>query len=429
MSKRQVNISENEGKVVAIVQDSAPITYKEIHTKYREVEKKDVSFSYIANIINHMTDEGIFVTTHGEKNMKTVQLADGVSVTEGKTFIPAPLTLSPEDRLKQVLNLYNVKGDIQQKIISILALNPSLDSAQALFGVLTNQRVEPSTARLIVETYYGAQQYAAAVAAGANRFGVGFGPAGFGIPYGYQQQLQPQPMYYQQTPAGLVPVFIASAGQPPPPQPPQRENPIVINTGQTRTVKRPMLDKDGKLKKDPATGDILEETVEEPVVLATGGGSSDATTLLLKYLLEGGGSGGGKVKDLEKEVNALKEKAMSDKIDQLDKRVQENIDGVIASVNKNNKDLVKELADRLDRMDTDRKHQADLEAIRGTAGERPIVSITKEVRKGIQEAAAEIRLGVQGLYGRGQLGTTSQMTPQQMEDEARRIRAQVTGSQ
>ena len=231
---------------------------------------------------------------------------------------------------------------------------------------------------------------------------------------------QQQPVMYQQTPQGLVPIIVAPPAAAPPQQPQQ---PIVIKTGETRKIRRPILDKNDKPKKDPETGEILYQEEEEPIVLTTGGGSDSTTAMILKMVLEDRlGGGGGKWKEKAEE---LEKKAVDDKIEAVAKRSDENIQGLIASVNKNQTDLVKMFSDELKDMRKDAQHAAELQAVRGESGERPIVSIIKETNKTLRDLPSTISQAVTQIYRPGMPlsgQTQPQMTPEQMIEEARKIR-------
>ena len=444
-TKLEEKLGENELIIVTILQANPNISVTDLKKKLEE-QGKQIDLQYTSKLTRDMIDKGILTHSPGVGAQKLLSLAEGVDINEGSAWLPVPLVTGPEQRFEQVLNLFNIKGDIQRKVLTLLKLNPSNNNPYALHGILVSLRIDPSIAKLAVDTYFGSQQYSAMNAPQPywpnpqQQFGYGqFQPQISMMGQGY-------PIVAGMTPQGQ-PIIVYPQHQPqhqPQQQGQQQGQPVIIKTGETRRVKRPLRDDKGKLQKDD-NDNILYEEIEEPITLVSSGSDSALSSIVTMLIQDRVGGSGGKESDrekqLEKELTEVKDKSVNEKIEQVRKESGEKLEGLISAVNKNQTELVKVLSDNMEKMqhgwedrfkayETETRHQKELADVRGgaAAGEKPIVSLTREIGKVGQNITSEIRTTLTTLYRPGMPQLPQQMSPEQMAEEARKLRDRVAQS-
>lgn len=447
-TKVEKQLTENEMIIVKTLYNNTQLSLTELKDKLA-ADGKDMELGYVSRVTNKLIDDGI-LEYKIEGNKKMLSVTQGIDLSETGIMVPSSMTASsPEDRLAQTLDLFNIRGDTKRKVTMLMATNPTWHNPYNLHGLLLSLKVDPSTARLISEHYFGAENYLKS----QSQFG-SYG--GYGGAYNTQQPLmlnqygQPimpnigQPQMVGMSPTGQ-PIIIMPQTQQQPVQQTQQQ-PVIIKTGETRRVKRPVKDDKGQLVKD--NGQIVYEEIEEPITLVAGSGGDNVLSSIITTLIadrKGEGKESDEVKILKERLELEKEKNITTQIEQIRKESSENIQGLIGSVNKNQQELAKTFFDSVEKMQhswedrfntasTEAKHLRELEAIRSqsTAGERPIVSILKEVNKTIKDVPNEVRQTVTTLYrpqGIGSQSQGSQLTPEQMAAEARRIRDKMTSTQ
>jgi len=432
-------LNEIELAIVNVIMNNQPISVTDVRKKLAE-SGKEITLQYVSTLTNRLIDDGVLTYTPGEGPTKLLSLADGVIIEGSTAYIPAPVAMSPEDRLSQVLDLFNVKGDIKRKVLNILALNPAAHNPHSLFSILINLRIEPSTARNIVDTYFGAQQYAML----QQQFSLSSPP--YLTPYTPPLVLpnppvaQPivigsqNPSVVGYTPAGQ-PIIVM---QPQPQQPPPQPQIQVIKTGETRKIRRVRRDEKGEVVKLPDGSPEYEE-IEEPVTYTVGGGEATLMSIfapILSKAIEGRFEKSEAEKEAERlreELQKEREKRLEDKIAEVEKKTTENIQGLISTFQKGIQDVAKSVSDTLEKLQhswEDRwrefEHRQELERVRAesAAGERPIVSIIKTVDRTLRELPQNVASAIQMVY-RPTPAVIQPMSPEQMVADAKRLREQL----
>jgi hypothetical protein len=434
-------LNETEVAILNIIQQHQPISVTDVRKKLAE-SGKEVTLQYVSTLTSRLIDDGVLTYTTGEAGAKLLSIADGVIIEGATAYVPAPVAMTPEDRLSQVLDLFNVKGDIKRKVLNILALNPAAHNPHSLFSILYNLRVEPSTARNIVETYFGAQQYAMMQQQFAfNQPFIQPYPMNpvFPQPIATQPVIigqQPHPVVAGYTPSGQPIIIMQPPPQPQPQQPPQIQ---VIKTGETRRIRRVRRNEKGEIVKLP-DGTPEYEEIEEPVTLTVGGGES-ALTSVLAPILEKVILGKGEKSEAEKEAEQLreklqeeKEKRLEEKIAEIEKKNMENIQSLLNTFQKGMQDVANSFKDSLEKLQhswEDRfreyEHKLEIERIKAesSAGERPLVSIVKTVDRTLRELPQNIAAAVQTIYRPAAVPAIPQMTPEQMAADAKKLKEQL----
>lgn len=406
-------------------------------------------------VLNSLTRKGVIASeTHEGKNVYSVE--DGVEIAGKVARVPTEaFSRSLTDYLRDAINMIGIKGRQQNIIVKFFNDNPSYHNPNSLLQMLISFRVDAMKAKTVVDYTFGAY-------AGMQQqlFGVmnqpvlsqpqpmaGYGYSGYGQPYGQSQQQPPagmQPTGFTLTPQGWQPTYSINIQQPSA-QPQQQGQPQVqvIKTGEMRKVRRPIMSKDGKPMTDDE-GNVLFEESEEPIVF-TGGGGDTVTTMVLKSLLdERTRAPVGRTdqeKELErkleeerKEKDKLRDESLKKDIEQARKESGEKLDGLVSTINKTNTDLVKAMTDSMEKMQhnwedrfkdvtTSMRHERELAEARGVAGERPVVSIVKEVRKAGEDVRQSVESIAQRLYP-GQPPQIGQVPTSKMEEDARKLREQ-----
>ncbi|HVB12310.1 MAG TPA: hypothetical protein VNE86_04195 [Nitrososphaerales archaeon] len=133
---------------------------------------------------------------------------------------------------------------------------------------------------------------------------------------------------------------------------------------------------------------------------------------------------------LEKE----RRESFENRLAAIQKENSENVQGLFASIQSNNEKQNKVFTDSLKLMQMENQHQRELEAMKtqlvsaSNAGERPIISIGKELNRTIRELPTTITTAFKQIYPSG-IPQVPTMTQEQMLESAKRLQQQQLAQQ
>ena len=261
-----MELTENQKKVLDFLKGTkANIT--EI------AEGTGIAQPHVSKIVGQLKDMEV-LETETVGNQKIVNITEGVTVTDEEAIVPAGELPFYDKCLKAFQRFFRTKKerkniDVLMEMIKQSRYNQTPQGIDRLLG---DYGIDASRSRLILQYIFGSEleQQQPAYAP----YTPGARPRSF-----VQPGQQTQPVSIQPGGAAFIPptlpgggAYIISLGreggqqQPPVYGPGER---IIRREVSMRTRRRPILDDSGKPMKDPDTGEILYELVEEPVVLGT----------------------------------------------------------------------------------------------------------------------------------------------------------------
>lgn len=349
MTLMVVQLTDTEKKILLAVNEKGQTNETDL------AKAVGVDVTELSRMIGVLRDDkgAIVQTKSGQERI--ISLSDSVAVEGNDIYVSEGMPFPLGQKLQGILSDV-VTGKMKKlipRIVDAFRAQQSYQTPNGLRLLLTTWGIEPLTQNAIVDAMFPGQ---------GGALGQGGPTYGGGIPF---QQGQGFPYQMLYGPNGQ-PIIIMNpggqqyAGQPiivagqPPQQPGQT---IVVDSGQKRQIKRPMLDDKGAIKKD-SNNEPLYEVVEEPITMQVPQGSSGGSSLkeaaeVLKSLAETGKAvgaipnqqAGGKTeheKELEARLEAM-EKQNKETLEALRKANDEMRDKMFA---KQIEEMKKDMDDR-----------------------------------------------------------------------------------
>jgi len=426
MTESQIQTKEELRDIILeIIKENNGITFSALLDKVNERvgEGEKIPFQKVATKLKALEKEGL-IEIRDEKEGKKYYIAGTAppEKPEPEDELPRVPTLS--ETLDEILETYGITGKLKERIKKIVEINPYIKTNyEAFFNLLISNRIEPNYARLITDTVFARIQYEQKIFE-TPRYGSTYfieppqpNPPRFYPPsYDY-----PRASYFRYAPiiepeTGRTKYVLVPAEEPrppqpqttPPPQPQQPSQPIVIKTGEVRKIRRPVRDKDGNIMKDE-NGNIIYEEVEEPITLVAGGlGTETLLTTLIQKFTSSGKEDEKLMEEREKrykaELEALESK-LNAKIELTTKDINQQVQKISESVSAIPsviKDLFKDHIEDENKKFMQLQHQKELEEMKkqidetkreaeARAGEPAIVSMARELRKGLESIAGRLQ--------------------------------------
>jgi len=425
MTESETQVEKEPRELIfEIIKENPGITYSELLDKVNERvgEGRKISAQGLNGYLRALIKENRIVDRRDEKGNKKYYVAGTEPPEKPEPEYETPTVPTLSEVLDDVLETYGVSGRLKERIKKIVEIHPYIKTNyDAFFNLLISNRIEPNYARLIADTIFARVQYEQKVFE-TPRYGSTYfieppqpNPPRFYPPsYDY-----PRASYFRYAPiiepeTGKTKYVLVPAEEPrppqttPPPQPQQPSQPIVIKTGEVRKIRRPVRDKDGNIMKDE-NGNIIYEEVEEPITLVAGGSGTETllTTLIQKFTSSGREDEKlmeerekrykAELEALESKLNAKIELTTKD-INQQVQKISESVSAIPNVI----KDLFKDHIEDENKKFMQLQHQKELEEMKkqidearreaeARAGEPAIVSMARELRKGLESIAGRLQ--------------------------------------